>query len=299
MRNRWSVVLVSLLILLAPADFAASGRYLGVSLLTAEHQFYKDLAASLLEQAEKYGFRLQIAYGEFDHQRQARQVEEFIARRADALIVAPCDSKAIGEIIVKANTAAIPVFTVDIANLSGKGKVVSHIASDNKEGGRQAGRLMSEALQGQGKVVIINHPNVTSVMERVAGFKEYLRAFPGLEIIADIPAWGQRDRAMAIMEDLLLMMPELNGVFAINDDSALGALRAVEAAGLAGKVVIVGYDATPEAYEAIRAGKIYGDVIQYPREIGRLAMSTVQDYLAGKRVPAYIPVRVGVVTGRQ
>ncbi len=296
MRRRWFTFFILVFILAAPGRLTAAGRRIGVSLLTAEHQFYRDLEASLTEQADKGGCRLQIAYGEFDHLRQAAQIDDFIARKVDALLIAPCDSKAVGESIVKANAAGIPVFTVDIANLSGKGRVVAHIASDNKEGGRQAGRLMAEALKGQGKVAIINHPNVTSVMERVAGFKDYLRAYQGIQIIADIPAWGQRDRAMAIMEDLLLMMPELDGVFAINDDSALGALRAVEAAGLAGKVAIVGYDATPEAYEAIKAGKIYGDVIQYPREIGRLAMQAVQDYLAGKQVPAYIPVKVGTFT---
>ncbi len=269
---------------------------IGVALLTREHGFYQELEEGLTTEAGKAGLKLTIAYGEFDHERQVAQIKAFVAKKIDALILAPCDSTAVGEIIGQLNQARIPVFTVDIANHSGKGRVVAHIGSDNMEGGRQAGRLMAEALGKKGKVVIINHPRVTSVMDRVAGFREYLRIFPGVTIIADIPAWGQRDRAMSIMEDLLLMMPDLKGVFAINDDSALGAAKAVEAAGRTGEIRIVGYDGTPEAKKAIDQGVIYGDVIQYPKEIGQLAIKTMVGYFHGQSVPSFIPVRVGVYT---
>lgn len=288
------VVLVILLISFTRVGISASERKIGVSLLTKSHHFFRELEDGLTNESKKFGFRPIIVYGEFDHTRQVAQVEDLIAKKVDALILAPCDSMAIGESIVRANEAGIPVFTVDIANLSGKGKVIAHIASDNLGGGRQAGRLMSEALKGKGKVVIINHPNVTSVMDRVAAFREYLKDYPAIQIIADIPGWGQRDRAMAIMEDLLLMMPDLNGVFAINDDSALGAAKAIDAAGKTGKIMIIGYDATPEARKAIESGKIYGDVVQYPREIGNLVIRVIANYFEGKTIKPFIPVKVGI-----
>ena len=109
----------------------------------------------LTNESKKFGFRPIIVYGEFDHTRQVEQVDDFIAKKVDALILAPCDSMAIGEAIVKANEAGIPVFTVDIANLSGKGKVIAHIASDNFEGGRQAGRLMVKPLKVKGKWLLL------------------------------------------------------------------------------------------------------------------------------------------------
>jgi ribose transport system substrate-binding protein len=90
---------------------------------------------------------------------------------------------------------------------------------------------------------------------------------------------------------MLLKVPDVQGVFGINDDSALGALAAVEAAGM--KVTIVGYDATPEAKKAIADGKLYGDAIQYPAKIGELAIRTIADYFAGKTVPSVVPVPVG------
>lgn len=282
-----------------PARSTTKTKLIGVALLTSQHQFFRELEGAIRSEAKRHGYQQMVRYGEFDQTRQNAQVEEMIARKVDALILSPCDSKTIGDTILRANRAKIPVFNVDIANLSGKGKVVAVFTSDNFEGGRQAGRLMSEALKGQGKVVIINHPNVTSVMDRVRGFRDFLRQYPKIEIIADIPAWGQRDRAMAIMEDLLLMLPDLNGVFAINDDSAMGALKAIEAAGKAGKIAIVGYDASPEVQAAIRKGKIYGDVVQYSREMGEQVVRAIADYFAGKPVRPVVSFKVGVYTGRR
>jgi ribose transport system substrate-binding protein len=291
-----AIVGVLLLSALAAFPALAAPKTIGVTLLTREHQFYRDLEAALVSEAQKFGYKVTVTAGEFDAGRQAAQIDDFISRKVDALVVAPCDSLAVGSSIAAANKAGIPVFTVDIANLSTQGKVVAHVASDNTEGGRQAGMLMAKALNGRGKVVIINHPGVTSVLDRVAGFREVIAKYPGISIIADVPAWGQRDRAMSVMEDMLLRVPDIAGVFGINDDSALGALAAIESAGKAGKVVIVGYDATPEAKEAIKAGKIYGDAIQYPARIGILAAQAINDYFSGKAVPALIPVEVGAWT---
>jgi ribose transport system substrate-binding protein len=272
----------------------AGQRTIGVSLLTRVHQFYLGLESGMQSEADRRGYKLIIATGEYDPVKQAAQMKEFVAARVDAIVLAPCDSKVVGGSIADANRAKIPVFTVDIANTSSQGKVVSHIASDNKEGGRQAALLLVKALDSKGKVVIINHPGITSVLDRVGGFKEEMAKYPGIQIIADVPAWGQRDRAMAIMEDILLQLPDVNGVFGINDDCTLGALAATEAAGK--KIMIVGYDATPEARKAIAEGKIYGDAIQYPVKIGSLAIQTIAGYFAGKKVPEIVPVPVGTWT---
>jgi ribose transport system substrate-binding protein len=272
----------------------AGQKTIGVCLLTRVHQFYHGLESGMQSEADKRGYTLVVTAGEYDPAKQAAQMDKFISNKVDAIILAPCDSKAMGSSIVQANKANIPVFTVDIANLSSQGKVISHISSDNKEGGRQAALLLAQALSGKGKVVIINHPGITSVLDRVAGFKEAMMKFPDIQIIADVPAWGQRDRAMAIMEDILLQLPDVNGVFGINDDCTLGALAATEAAGK--KIMIVGYDATPEAKKAIAEGRIYGDAIQYPVKIGSLAIQTIASYFAGKKVPEVVPVPVGTWT---
>lgn len=298
--RRWlSLVMFALLVVaVAGAQEAfAAGKVIGVTLLTREHQFYRDLEAGLRSEAAKRGFELQVVAGEFDFGRQAAQIDDFISKKVDALIIAPCDSLAVGSSIAEANKLGIPVFTVDIMNLSPQGKVVCAVQSDNVEGGRQAGRLMAQALKDKGgKVVIINHPGVTSVLDRVQGFREIVAQYPDIKIIADVPAWGQRDRAMAAMEDILLRVSDVAGVFGINDDSALGAVAAIESARKLGKIVVVGYDATPEAKDAIKAGKIYGDAIQYPTLIGVKAIQAIADHFAGKKVPEKINVEVGVWT---
>lgn len=298
MKKLFVVFLLTALVLslTVATGVAADKKVIGVTLLTREHQFYRDLESGLKTEAAKFGYELIVVAGEFDPGRQAAQLEDFIAKKVDAIVLAPCDSKAVGSSIAEANKVKIPVFTVDIANLSPQGKVVCHIASDNVEGGRQAGRLMVKALNGAGKIVVINHPGITSVLDRVAGFNEILAKYPKMKVIADVPAWGQREKAMSVMEDMLLKVPDVDGVFGINDDSALGAVAAIEAAGKLGKIIVVGYDATPEAKDAIKAGKIYGDAIQYPVKIGTYAIKAIVDYFAGKQVPATIPVEVGTWT---
>lgn len=269
---------------------AAAGRQLtvGVSLLTRTHPFYQDLEAGLQEAAAASNIRLIITAGEFDVARQKDQVSEFIVRKADAIIVCPCDSRSIGTAIKAANDAGIPVFTADIACLAEDAKVVCHVASDNVAGGALAAQAVADAIGGAGTVAIIDHPEVESVIQRVHGFEEAIGKTGGIKIVAKLSGRGVKDQAFRTAEDILQAHPELDAIFGINDDTALGALAAIEKAGKAGRVHIVGFDAVPEAREAIKAGKIYADVIQQPREIGRRTVAAVSGYLSGSAVPPQI-----------
>jgi ribose transport system substrate-binding protein len=261
---------------------------IGVSLLTRTHPFYQDLEAGLRQEAAARGFELNVQTGEFDVARQKDQIADFIVQKAGAVIICPCDSKSIGTSIAAANAAGIPVFTADIAVLAQGVDVVCHVASDNMAGGRLAAQALREALAGHGKVAIIDHPEVESVIQRVRGFQQELAAAPGLEVVARLSGRGVKDIAFRTAEDILQAHPDLDAIFGINDDTALGALAAVEKAGKTGRIVIVGFDAVPEARRAIAAGKIYADVIQQPRQIGRQAIQAVSDYLAGRPVPPAI-----------
>ena len=273
------------------------GKTIGVTLLTVQHQFYQDLRAGLEQEAGRHQYKLLVSTAEFDPARQANQIDDFIVQGVDALVVCPCDSRSVGAGIVAANEASIPVFTADIASTASIGKVMSHIASDNVQGGHEAAKLLAQAIDGSGQVVILSHPEVASVTDRVKGFKDEIARHQKIEIVAELSAEGRRDKAVRVMEDLLQSHPDLAGVFGINDDSALGALAAVEAAGKLGQISIVGYDATPEARSKIESGAIYGDVIQHPRRIGRLTIQAIHDHFTGKVPPSVIPVEVGTFTG--
>ncbi len=285
------------------ATSAASGapvaatKTIGVSIQNREAQFYQDMERGMRAEASKYGYKLIVVDANRDNAKQQSQVEDFISNKVDAIVLTPYDSTAIGSAIAEANHAKIPVFTADIASTSKRGHVIAHIASDNVQGGAQAGKLMCAAVGKTGTVAIIDEPEVTSVQDRVKGFKQTLAAnCPGVKVVADVDAGGQRDKANSDMSDLLQSFPHLSGVFGINDDSALGALTAVRAAGLTGKIAIVGYDATPEARAAIKAGEMYGDAIQYPDQIGKLTIDTIHDYFAGKAVKPIDHVNVGTFT---
>jgi len=269
---------------------------IGVSLLTRTHPFYQDLEAGLREEAAKYGYELLVTAGEFDVAKQKDQLQDFIVRKVNAIIVAPCDSRSIGTAVKAANDAGIPVFTADIACLAEGVKIVSHVASDNVAGGRLAAQAVVKATGGTGKVAIIDHPEVESVIQRVKGFEEELATAPGIEIVAKLSGHGVKDQAFRTAEDILQAHPDLTAIFGINDDSALGALAAVEKAGKLGKVTIIGFDAVPEAREAIKAGRIYADVIQQPREIGQKTIEAMNRYISGASVAPTILIPCALFT---
>jgi ribose transport system substrate-binding protein len=274
----------------------SGGKTIGVSIQNREAQFYQDMEAGMKAEAVKYGYTVNVVDASRDNSKQQSQVEDFISQKVAAIVLTPYDSQAIGSAIVEANKAGIPVFTADIANGSNQGTVVAHIASDNVQGGGQAGKLMCEAVAGGGSVAILDEPEVTSVQDRVKGFKAALAACPKVTIVADIDGGGERAKASSATEDILQSHKDLKGIFGINDDSALGAAKAVEAAGLTGKIAVIGYDATPEARDAIKAGTMYGDAIQHPDQIGAKTIDAIADSFAGKPVAKKIAVAVGTFT---
>lgn len=280
-------------LLLSASAFAAKQKVIGVSLLTRQHQFYRDLESALQASAKKNNIKLIVQAGEFDLATQMQQLEGFIVQKVDAIVVCPTDSKGIGPAVKKATKAKIPVFTADIA-FEGEG-VVAHIASNNILGGTKAGEFMAKILNGKGEVLVIDHPTVKSVKDRVKGFENAIKKFPGIKLVGKPSADGQRDKAVNVMEAMLKSHPNLKGVFGINDDSALGALRAIEVAKKKG-IAIVGYDATEEAQKAIMRGSaLKADVIQYPKKIGEKTIEAIIKYWKGEKLQKFIPVEVGVV----
>lgn len=271
----------------------AGGKRIGVTLLTREHVFYKDLEAGLKEAADKQGYQLTVTSGDFDLAKQQSQIENFIVQGVDAIIVCPADSKGIGPAIERANQANIPVFTADIAAQGGQ--VVSHVASDNLSGGRLAAEFIAKALNGQGEVGIIGQQEVQSGLDRELGFKEEMKKYPGIKVVSTLNGGGVRDRALKAADDMLQGNPNIKGIFGINDDSALGALSAAEGHGR-NDIVIVGYDAIPEAVKAIQRGSaLKADVAQQPKELGAKTIEAIAAHFSGGQVQKSVAVPVKIV----
>jgi ribose transport system substrate-binding protein len=275
-------------------------RTIGLSVLTLTNPFFKEIADTMTAEAEQHGYKVLVVSGEFDVARQDKQVKDFIVRNVDAIVLCPCDSKSIGPSIQEANDAGVPVFTVDIACLE-QARGTCHIATDNYSGGKQAALAMIEALgPAGGKIAILDFKVVESCILRVKGFKEVIETHnhtPGnsrIQIVAELNGGGSKDQGYKAAEDLLQAHADLSGIFAINDPSALGARAALEKAGRAGQIKIIGFDGQPEGKQAIKDGKIYADPIQYPDRIGREGARALVRYFEGENVPNQILIPTGL-----
>ena len=266
---------------------------IGVSVLTLTNPFFGVLANAIKDAAEPHGYEVVITSAEFDVNRQQNQVSDFIVQGVAAIVLTPANSRSIATTIAEANTAGIPVFTADIAVMSDQVDIVSHIATDNYQAGRMAGQAMAEVMGGSGKVGIIDFAEVESVMLRTQGFMDELEEQKNqkgivLDVVSRLPGGGVKDKGFRAMQDMLQAHPDIKGVFCINDPSALGAVAALEEAGMLDQVNIVSVDGQPEGREAIRDGKIYADAIQHPVLIGETTFQTILQYMNGEAVPKEI-----------
>lgn len=281
----------------APTNSASTKQsrgVIGVSVLTLGNPFFKTIGDTITAEAGAHDYDVVVVSGDNDVARQQNQVKDFLVRKASAIVLCPCDSKAIGPAIREANAAGVPVFTADIACLAPDAKVVCHVATDNLEGGRQAAQAMIEALgPAGGKVVVLDYKAVESCILRVQGFKEVINshnmtAAGKVTIAAELPGDGAKDKGYKAAEDSLQAHPDLKGIFAINDPCALGARAALEKAGKQDAVKLIGFDGQPDGRQAIREGKIYADPVQFPDEIGRKTVEAILQYLDGRPPPPQV-----------
>lgn len=267
---------------------------IGASLLTQQHPFYIELADAMKAEAKKDNVVLNVAIANQDLNKQLSDVEDFITKKVDAIIISPVDSKGVQAAIMKAKRAGIPVITVDVA--AAGGEVVSHVATDNFAGGLEAGKLMGKLLNGKGKVAIIEYPALQSVVDRVNGFKQGLKDTPDVKVVASQTGMT-RAEALAVSQNMLQANPDLNGIFGFGDDAALAAVIAAKSA-KNDNIKIIGFDGMPEARNAVDKEKTFVAVIrQYPDKMGAEAIRVAVDYLNGnKDVPKVIPVTPGIYT---
>lgn len=290
-----SIALAAAMFMLAACgktESPVSGRpVIGASLLTLQNPFFKVIGDSLASEAEKNGYATMVLSADNDVARQGNQVKDFIVKKCAAIVLSPADSKSIVPVIQEANAAGIPVFTVDIPCNEPGVKIASQISTDNFGGGKEAGAAMIEGLAGKGgKVGVLDLKQVESCILRVRGFKEAVSAYNAsasakIEIVAELDGGGAKDKGFKAAEDMLQSFPDLRGIFAINDPSALGARAALEKANRT-DVVIIGFDGQPEGKQAIKDGKIYADPIQFPDRMGIEIARAIVKHSKGEEVPA-------------
>jgi len=249
--------------------------------------FFKLIANVMTEEAAKHGYEVVSLDGNLDPAKQNSQLADFAAQGFDAIFLNPVDSKAAGEGVKKAHEAGIPVFTYDVqvTDPEAADMIVSHIGSDNFQGGMLAAESMMKATGDQGKIAIISYPEVTSCILRVQGFKEYLKKHNSkLRIVTELSGKGNRNDGYTVATDILQPHGDIVGIFAINDPSGLGAHAAVQKARKTDRITIVAFDASPAGKQAVFEKKLYDSPQQFPRKMARGTVAAFIKHLEGEIV---------------
>ncbi|QFY63502.1 sugar ABC transporter substrate-binding protein (plasmid) [Rhizobium grahamii] len=218
---------------------------------------------------------------ETDIQAQISQIEDLIAQKVSGIALAPTDPAALGPVVDQAKEAGVNVVFVDGA---GSNKDVPFVGTDNLAGGKLAGEFMCKKLEKGSDVAILQGVmTTTNGADRYNGAKEALEAC-GMKIVSAQPADWDRAKGLSVTESILSGNPKLKGIFGSNDNMALGAVEALKAAAKLDKVMVVGYDANPDAANSILAGEMTASVAQAPAKMAGLGIQTLVDLKAGKKV---------------
>ncbi|HFT7325536.1 TPA: ribose ABC transporter substrate-binding protein RbsB [Proteus mirabilis] len=260
---------------------------------TLNNPFFVTMKDSAQKEADKLGYDLVVLDSMDNPAKELANVQDLTVKGTRLMLINPTDSDAIGNAVLMANKAKIPVVTLD--RVANKGEVVSHVASDNRLGGKMAGDYIAEKVGNDAKVIQLEGIAGTSASrERGEGFKQAVDAHK-LNILASQPADFDRTKGLNVMQNLLTANPSVQAVFAQNDEMALGALRALQTAGRT-DVLVVGFDGTNDGIKAVNRGVLGATIAQRPDQIGIIGIQTADKILKGEKVDPTIPVELELVT---
>jgi len=273
-------------------------------LKTLNSPFFIEMQRGAQAEADRLGVNLvvQAAEREVDVDKQMQIIENLIQTRVGALAITPSGSKEIVPAIAKANAAGIPVVIVDTRVEPAAAKeagirIETFVGSDNYEGGKVAGQHLVEISGGKARVALLEGiPGHETGDSRLRGFREAIKAHPGIQVVASQTANWERDQGFNVFQNMLQAHPEIDTLFACNDMMALGALEAIQAASRTGKVRVIGFDAVDDARKAMTAGTMVASVAQFPGDMGRLAVESAVQLIRGQKPPPEHQVRIELVT---
>ncbi len=293
--RRGLLMVVVLLVLTVLPLYAAAPPTVGLSISTLNNPFFVDLRDGAQAAAKKANVTLIVLDAQNDSAREASQIEDLIQKKATVIAINPTDSDAIVPTIKKINAAKIPVITVDRG--ANGGDIAAHIASDNVAGGMMAAEYVGKRLNGKGTVVMLEGIAGTSAArDRGKGFRDGLKKFPGITLVAVQTADFDRAKGLTVMENILQAQKQIDAVFAQNDEMALGAIQAIQAAKRQQQTFVVGFDAIADALAAVTAGTMAATIAQQPKEMGRLAVEAAVKVVNKQSVPKFTPVPLKLVT---
>lgn len=279
-------------VLAATTITAQAQETLALVVSTLNNPFFVSLKEGAEAKAKELNYKILVLDSQNDPAKELANVEDVLNKKI-SLMINPTDSDAVRSAIKAANRKNIPVVTLDRG--ANSGKVVSHVASDNVLGGEMAGKLIIDTLKGKGKVVeLLGVPGTSAARDRGEGFNKAIKTAAGLEVVASQPADFDRTKGLNVMENILQAQPEINAVFAHNDEMALGAIKAIQAAKR--DILVVGFDGTDDGVKAVQDGSMLATVAQQAGKIGAVGVEAADKILKGEAVDEYTPVDLKLIT---
>lgn len=214
---------------------------------------------------------------------QVAGIETAIEQGVDGIVISPRTTDGLSAVVQQAIDAGIPVVSVD-RRVEGVTGLLAHVGADNVLGGEQQGTALLSLFPDGAKVIeLLGTPGASPAIDRSAGFHKIVDGVANIEVVCQQTANFNRADGLSVTENCLTANPDAQAVIAANDDMALGAVEAVKAAGLA--IPVMGYDALPEALQAVAAGDLYGSVEQFPGEQSATALRTLLAFIADGTTP--------------
>ncbi len=266
------------------------GKKVGLVVSTLNNPFFVNLKEGAEDKAAELGIELIALDSQNDPAKELANVEDLMVKGVDVILINPTDSDAVARAVMQANRNNIPVITLDRG--ASRGKVVTHIASDNVAGGEMAGKFILEKVGKGAKVVELEGiPGTTAARDRGKGFNNVAKG--NLDVVAKQAADFDRAKGLTVMENILQAESEIDAVFAHNDEMALGALKAIEDSGK--KILVVGFDATADAVASVKSGGLGATVAQQPKMIGAMGVEAAVKVMNGEKTEEFIPVELELI----
>ena len=268
-------------------------KKIGLIVSTLNNPFFVDLKSGIESEAKKLGYDVVVLDSQNDPAKEVSNMGDISVKNVDIVLLNPVDSDSAIASVMVANNLDLPVITVDRA--SNGGNVVSHVASDNVEGGKMAAQYLVEALGNKGNIVELEGTAGSSATrDRGAGFDNEIKN-SNLNIITKQSADFDRTKGLSVMENIIQSKGNIDAVFAQNDEMALGALKALQDANM-DDVLVVGFDATDDAVASVQKGDMAATIAQQPKLIGETAVELAHRYLSGEKVENFAPVELKLIT---
>jgi ribose transport system substrate-binding protein len=268
------------------ADAAGDdGIVIGMTVPGLQFPFFVTMQEEALAYADSMGVKLLTHDSQNQSSIQMAAVENFIAQKVDGILISPITTDSLVPAIEAAVKAGIPVATVD--RKANTDKVLIHVGADNIEGGRAAARFIIEKLGGTGTVIELEGTaGASAALDRKAGFDEIINA-SDVKIIVSQTADFSRSKGQTVMENLMQAYPEFDAVFGGNDEMIIGAIEAMQSAGIdPATKVTMGFDASTDAFSYMKEGKLNATIDQFPGQQASKALDALISYIKDGTKPA-------------